>query len=84
MGCFTVDWLLHFLLWLVVVGVLVAIFRILLPVILGLFGVAGGVVMQVINILILGIVLIALIYFLIDLAHCARFALRFFSFRNFA
>ncbi len=73
MGCFGIDWLIHFIIWLAIVGGIVAIFRLLLPVVLSLFGVGGDLVMRVINIIILVIIIVALCYFLLDLAHCANF-----------
>lgn len=70
--CFGVDYFIHLIIWLAVVGGVVAIIRLLLPVVLGLFGVAGDLVMRVINIILIVIMVVALCYFLLDLARCAR------------
>jgi len=68
--CFSLGGLLYFLIWLIVVGAVVAIIRLLLPYVLGMFGIAGDLVMRVINIIIFAIVLIAVIYLVIDLLSC--------------
>jgi hypothetical protein len=68
--CFSAAWFVNFLIWLIVVCAIVAIFRLILPLVLGWLGVAGGVVMQVLNIILVAIVLIALIWFCVDLLQC--------------
>jgi len=68
--CFSIAWLVQTLIWLIVMCGIVAIFRVLLPVILGWIGVAGGVVMQVLNIVLIVIVLCMLVYFCFDLLAC--------------
>jgi len=69
--CFSVLWIVQTLIWLIVLGVFVAIMRLIVPYILGLFGLGiSGVVMQVINIIIAAILLIALLWFLYDLYVC--------------
>jgi hypothetical protein len=55
--CFSIGWLVQLLVWLVVICGLVAILRLLLPIMLGWLGWAGGVAMQVINIIIAVIVI---------------------------
>jgi hypothetical protein len=49
----------------------IAIGRIVLPIVLGWLGVAGGVVMQVINVVLIAFVLIVLVWFCYDLLMCA-------------
>lgn len=68
--CFGLAWIENFLIWLVVVCGLVAIFRIFLPMIFGWLGWAGDVAMRIINILIAMIVIVALIVFIFDVAGC--------------
>ncbi len=68
--CVSLTWVLYLLIWAVVIGAVVAILRLLLPYVLGLFGVAGDMVMRVINILIGAILIIAVIYLVIDLVSC--------------
>jgi hypothetical protein len=74
--CFSAAWFIGLLIWLIVICAVVAIGRIILPIVLGWLGVAGGVVMQVINIVLIAFVLIVLIYFVYDLLTCAGTGLR--------
>lgn len=68
--CFSVYWFVTLLVWIVVICGVVAIFRIVLPIVLAWLGVAGGVVMQVLNIILAMIVIITLIWFCYDLLTC--------------
>jgi uncharacterized membrane protein len=72
MECITLDWLKNLLIWIVVLCALVAVVRLLLPLVLGLFGAQpdGGVILRIINIAMWAIVLIAVIIFLFDLFGC--------------
>ncbi len=69
--CFSLAWLIQVLVWLVVICAVVAIFRLVLPIVLGWLGVAGGVVMQVLNIILIAFVIIVMLYFAYDLISCA-------------
>jgi len=69
--CFSAAWFVSLLIWLIVVCAVVAIGRVVLPIVLGWLGVAGGVVMQVINIVLIAFVLIVLVWFCYDLLMCA-------------
>lgn len=69
--CFSVYWFVSLLVWIVVICGVVAIFRIVLPIVLGWLGVAGAVVMQVLNIILAVIVIVTLIWFAYDLLQCA-------------
>ena len=69
--CFSAAWFVSLLIWLIIVCAVVAIGRIVLPIVLGWLGVAGGVVMQVINIVLIAFVLIVLVWFAFDLLTCA-------------
>lgn len=69
--CFSVYWFVSLLVWIVVICGVVAIFRIVLPIVLGWLGVAGAVVMQVLNIILAVIVIVTLIWFAYDLLECA-------------
>lgn len=71
--CFSLGWLLSIIVWLVVFGALVAILRLILPLVLGWLGIAGDVVMRVINILLVAVAIIFLVYLLYDLLTCLRF-----------
>ena len=68
--CFSLGWLEDLLIWLVIVGGVVALLRLLLPWVLGLFGMAGGILMQAINILIAVIVAVFVIYIVFDIISC--------------
>ena len=69
--CFSAAWFVNLIVWLIVVCAIVAIGRIVLPIVLGWLGVAGGLVMQIINIVLIAIVLIVLVWFAYDLLTCA-------------
>jgi hypothetical protein len=69
--CFSALWLVQTLIWLIVICAIVAILRLVVPYVLQFLGVAGGIVMQVINIVVAVIIIIALIWFCYDLFVCA-------------
>jgi hypothetical protein len=69
--CFSAAWFVNLLIWLIVICAVVAVFRLVLPIVLGWLGVAGGVVMQVLNIILIAFVLIVLVWFCYDLLTCA-------------
>jgi len=71
MGCFSAAFFVNLLIWLIVICAVVAIFRRVLPVVLGWLGMAGDLVMQVLNIVLVAIVLIWLVWFAYDLIQCA-------------
>jgi hypothetical protein len=68
--CFSLSWVENVLIWLVVVGAIIAIVRLFLPLALAQFGGAGTVVMQVLNIIIWAFVLIAIIILAFELLSC--------------
>ena len=68
--CFTLGWLEHLLIWLVVVGAVVALVRLVLPLALGALGTAGGVIVQALNIVMWAIVAVAVIVIVFDLIAC--------------
>lgn len=70
MACFSLPWLESLLVWLVIVCAIVAILKLLLPFVLNQLGVAGGVIMQAINIVMWAIIAIAVIYFCFMLISC--------------
>ena len=69
--CFSVAWFVQTLVWLVIICGVIAIFRLVLPVVLGWLGMAGGLVMQVLNIILAVVVIVVLIWFCYDLLVCA-------------
>lgn len=68
--CFSVEWIERVLIWLVVIGAVIAVVRLLLPQVMANFGAAGALVLQILNIVIWAIVLIAIIIFAFDLLGC--------------
>jgi hypothetical protein len=58
------------LIWLVVIGAVIAVIKLLLPYVLAQFGAGGTLVMQVLNIIIWAVILIAIIIFAFDLLSC--------------
>jgi hypothetical protein len=69
--CFSAAWFVNLLVWLIVICAVVAIFRLVLPTVLGWLGVAGTLVMQVLNIILIAFVLIVLVWFCYDILTCA-------------
>lgn len=72
MQCFSLAWVEQLLIWLVVLCVLIGIAKVVLPMILGLFGSppGGGVVMTIINYVLWGIAAIFVIIIVFDLISC--------------
>ena len=68
--CFGLDWIESLLIWLVMLAVVVAVLRLLVPWVLAQLGIAGGMIMQVINIIVWAMVIIAVIIFCFDLLRC--------------
>ena len=69
--CFDLTWFEHLLIWLIIICGIVALGRLLLPIILGWLGMGiSGVVMQVINIILVVVVLIVLVVICFDIFSC--------------
>ena len=71
MACFSLGWLEQLLIWLVVIAAVVALVKLIVPMIVGPLGVAGSTVVQALNIVIWAIVAIAVIVLVFDLLACA-------------
>lgn len=71
MGCFSLAWLGSILIWLIVVGAVVAIVRLLLPMALAQLGPPSGTIMSVINIILYAVIAIFVVYVCVDLVSCA-------------
>jgi hypothetical protein len=69
--CFSIPWIEHLLIMLVIIGACVAFVRLVLPNILGALGAAGGVVAGAINIILWAVVIIFVIILFFDLIQCA-------------
>lgn len=68
MSCFSLAWLQQVLVWLVIVGAVVAILRLLIPWVLGVVGIP--VVGQAVNIILWAVVIIYVIYIVFALLGC--------------
>jgi hypothetical protein len=69
-GCFSLSWLEQLLIWLVVIIAVVAFVRLVVPLVAGSLVPYGGVIVQVLNIIIWAIVAIAVIVIVFDLLSC--------------
>ena len=72
MACFTLGYIEQLLIWLVALCVVVAIFKLLLPRIVGLFNgpPGGGIVFQIIGYIFWGVIVIFCIIIAFDLLSC--------------
>jgi hypothetical protein len=70
MACFSLGFLEQILIWLVVIGAVIALIKLVLPLALGSLGTAGGVVIQALNIVLWAIVCVAIIIFVFELISC--------------
>jgi hypothetical protein len=68
MGCFSLEWLAHILIVLIVIGAVVAIFRIW---VLPMLGTWDGRIVQTVNILIGVIVACIVIWMVVEVLSCA-------------
>jgi hypothetical protein len=76
MACFSLAFLVQILVWLIVVGAVVAIVQLLIPRIIGPLGEMGGTVVAVLKIILWAVVLIFLVYLAFDLISCALYGAR--------
>jgi hypothetical protein len=70
MACFSLTWLEQLLIWLVVIGAVVALVRLLVPLVIGPLGAAGTTIANALNIIIWAVVAIAVIVLVFDLLTC--------------
>lgn len=68
--CFSLAWLGQLLVYLVIIGAVFAIIRLLVPWVLSQLGAAGGIIAQVLNIVLWAILAIIVIWVVIDLLSC--------------
>jgi hypothetical protein len=71
--CFGSDWIESIILWLIGIAILVGLVKIVLPWVLSQLGVAGGMVIQAINVVVIGLVCIAIVIIGFDVFRCAHF-----------
>lgn len=70
MTCFNLLWLEALLIWLIVIGAVFAIIRVVVPLIVGPLGVFASTVVQILNIVLWVVVAIAVVYLVFDLLGC--------------
>lgn len=75
--CFSIAFLFQILIWLVIVGAIYAIIKLLIPAVLANFGGPGSLLAQAINIIMWAILLVAVIYIIWGLVECLAPSLRF-------
>ncbi len=68
--CFSVAFLFQLLIWLVILGAIYAIIKIVVPAVLAQFGAPGGMLAQVINIVLWAIMMVIALYLIWDLVEC--------------
>ena len=72
MACFTLPFLEHILLMIVVIAAVVAVIGLLVPWVFSMVGVNLGPLPQIVRIIVGAIIAIAVIYFVFDLLSCLR------------
>lgn len=70
MSCFSLGFIEHLLIWLVVVGAVIALIRLVVPLALGPLGTAGSLVVSALNIILWAVVAIAVIILVFSLLAC--------------
>ena len=68
--CFSMDWLLHLFVLLIIIGAVVALVRLLLPLVIGWMGAPGAIILQAINIVMWAVVAIFVVYIVFELISC--------------
>lgn len=68
--CFSLGWIEQLLVWLVIICAIFAILKLLIPFVAAQLGAAGGVIVQVINIVLWAFIVICVIYFCFALISC--------------
>jgi len=70
MGCFTLGFFEQILIWLVGIAAIFGLVKVLLPLVVGPLGAAGGAVIAALGIILWAIVAIAVIILIFDLLSC--------------
>lgn len=73
MSCFSLAWVEQLLIWVVVVIAVIAIFRLIVPWLMGLIGAppGGGMIITILGYIVWAVVVIAVVIFVFDLISCA-------------
>ncbi len=70
MACISWTFIENVLIWLVILGAVVALVKLLLPLVLGQLGMAASVILQAISIIVYAVVAIFVIVIVFDLISC--------------
>ncbi len=68
--CFSIEWIEHLFVLLIIIGAVVALVRLLLPLVLGWMGSPGGIILQAINIVMWAFIAIFCVYIIFELISC--------------
>jgi hypothetical protein len=68
--CFDLAWFENLLIWLVIIFAIIAVFKLLLPLIFSRMGLAGEIILRIINIGISAVIVIYIIIIAFDLYSC--------------
>lgn len=68
--CFSLQWLGQVLVWLIVIGAVVAIIKLVLPLALGWLGGPGSIIVRIVEIILWALVAIFVVWFAIDMIEC--------------
>lgn len=71
MACLTLGFLENILVWIVVLAVMIGVINLLVPWVMGLVGVSLGPLPAILRLIVMGIIGVAVIYFVFDLLRCA-------------
>lgn len=70
MACFSINYFFQLMIWLVVIGAIYAIIKLVIPAVLANFGGPGTLLAQVLNIVLWAVLLIAVLYIVWGLVSC--------------
>ena len=68
--CFDLSWFEHLLIWVVIIGAIVAIVKVLLPMVFAQLGAPSGAIVQIINIFLWAVIAIFVIIIAFELIGC--------------
>lgn len=68
--CFSVAFLFQLLIWLVIIGAIYAILQLVVPYVLSQLGSPGGLLAQVIKIILWAVIVVLVLYLIWDLVDC--------------
>ena len=68
--CFSLEWLEQLFIYVIVIGAIIAIIRLLLPMVFAQFGGPGNIIAQVINIILWAVIACFVVYVCFSLLSC--------------